>query len=125
MTGSLRKLLASELQMEEREIDEDMEFVELGLDSIIGVTWIRKINQRYETGIEATKVYSYPTLRQLSRYVKEEAEKLGKLGKVAGVRAAGVQAKPIAEKKPIAQKPIAEKEWRREKRESRGVQGGS
>ena len=122
VTGSLRKLLAGELQMEEKEIDEDMEFVELGLDSIIGVTWIRKINQRYETGIEATKVYSYPTLRQLSRYVKEEAEKLGKLGKEAGVRAAGVVAKPIAEKKPIAQKPIAEKEWRREKeRESWGT----
>ena len=56
-----------------------VQFVDLGLDSISGVTWIRKINEKYHTSIEATKVYSYPTLAQLGRYVKEEAEKHGTL----------------------------------------------
>ena len=50
-----------------------------GLDSIGGVTWVRKINETYQTSIEATKVYSYPTLAQLSRYVREEAETQGTL----------------------------------------------
>src|ERR1041385_5845675 len=48
-------------------------------DSITGGTGVRKINERYQTSIEATKVYSYPTLRQLSRYVEQEAQKNGKV----------------------------------------------
>jgi acyl transferase domain-containing protein/enoyl-CoA hydratase/carnithine racemase/acyl carrier protein len=77
ITASLKTLLANELQMRESDVDDNAQFVDLGLDSISGVTWIRKINEKYHTSIEATKVYSYPTLVQLSRYVKEEAEKLG------------------------------------------------
>src|SRR5205085_213767 len=76
---TLKTLLANELQIRESDLDERAQFVDLGLDSITGVTWIRKINQTYQTSIEATKVYSYPTLTQLSRYVKEEAEKHGTL----------------------------------------------
>ncbi|NOU17184.1 MAG: SDR family NAD(P)-dependent oxidoreductase [Bacteroidales bacterium] len=76
VTASLRQLLAQELHLQEHEIEENTQFVDLGLDSITGVTWIRKINEKYKTSIEATKVYSYSTLSQLSRYVKEEAEKL-------------------------------------------------
>jgi acyl transferase domain-containing protein len=41
------------------------------------VSLIRKINEKYKTSIEATKIYSYPTVAQLSRYVKEETEKHG------------------------------------------------
>ncbi|MBO0798972.1 MAG: enoyl-CoA hydratase/isomerase family protein, partial [Blastocatellia bacterium] len=77
ITEALRMLLADELQMRESDIDENAQFVDLGLDSISGVTWIRKINDKYHTSIEATKVYSYPTLVQFSRYVKAEAEKQG------------------------------------------------
>jgi 3-oxoacyl-(acyl-carrier-protein) synthase/enoyl-CoA hydratase/carnithine racemase/acyl carrier protein len=79
VTATLKMLLADELHMQESDIDEDVEFIDLGLDSIGGVTWLRKINERYHTSIEATKVYSYPTLAQLSRYVKEEAERQGTL----------------------------------------------
>jgi len=79
VTASLRKLLTQELNLHEGEIEENAQFVDLGLDSITGVTWIRKINEKYGTSIEATKVYSYPTLAQLSLHVKGEAEKLGTL----------------------------------------------
>ncbi|HET8890470.1 MAG TPA: beta-ketoacyl synthase N-terminal-like domain-containing protein [Candidatus Angelobacter sp.] len=81
VTATLKALLANELQMRESDIEEDVEFVDLGLDSISGVTWIRKINEKYHTSIEATKVYSYPTLTHLSRYVKEEAERHGTLSR--------------------------------------------
>ncbi|HET8798630.1 MAG TPA: polyketide synthase, partial [Thermoanaerobaculia bacterium] len=81
LTATLRTLLAQELQMQEVDIDEAAQFVDLGLDSITGVTWIRKINEKFRTAVEATKVYSYPTLTQLSRHVHEEAEKQGSLPK--------------------------------------------
>jgi acyl transferase domain-containing protein/acyl carrier protein len=74
---NIRIFLADELQMKENEIDEDAQFVDLGLDSITGVTWIRKINDKYKTSIEATQIYNYPTLTQLGTHIKEEMEKLG------------------------------------------------
>ena len=76
---NLKTLLAQELHMEEGEIEEDSQFVDLGLDSIIGVTWIRKINEKYKISINATKIYSYPNLIEFSCYVKEEVKKLGVL----------------------------------------------
>ncbi|HEX4714908.1 MAG TPA: beta-ketoacyl synthase N-terminal-like domain-containing protein, partial [Ktedonobacteraceae bacterium] len=81
ITGTLRALLANELQMADSDIDEQVQFVDMGLDSIAAVTWVRKINEKYQTKIEATKVYSHSTLSQLSRHVKEEAEKQGTLSR--------------------------------------------
>ena len=45
--ADLKSLLAGELHLEEEEIDEDSQFVDLGLDSIVGVTFIRKINEKF------------------------------------------------------------------------------
>ncbi|UII31931.1 SDR family NAD(P)-dependent oxidoreductase [Fulvivirga ulvae] len=90
--ATLKAMLAQELHMEESDIDEDSQFVDLGLDSIIGVTWIRKINEKYKVQINATKVYSYPNLKQFSSYVKEEAEKSGTLP---------VEVKPAQESQPV------------------------
>jgi acyl transferase domain-containing protein/enoyl-CoA hydratase/carnithine racemase/NAD(P)-dependent dehydrogenase (short-subunit alcohol dehydrogenase family)/acyl carrier protein/2-polyprenyl-3-methyl-5-hydroxy-6-metoxy-1,4-benzoquinol methylase len=74
---SLRQLLARELHMQPEDINERAQFTDLGLDSITGVTWIRHINVHYGTSIEATRIYSYPTLAELARFVKSEAEKAG------------------------------------------------
>src|SRR6266498_923953 len=92
----LKMLLADELQMRENELDENVEFVDLGLDSISGVAWIRKINEKYQTSIEATKVYSYPTLTRLGRYVKEEAEKHGALSRPGATPAAPSEGSPLS-----------------------------
>ncbi|MBD3316536.1 MAG: hypothetical protein GF344_12175, partial [Chitinivibrionales bacterium] len=54
--ATLKKMLADELQLGVDEIDEEEKFVDLGLDSITGVTWIRKINEKYKKAIEATKI---------------------------------------------------------------------
>ena len=69
LSASLRRMLAQELHMAEDDIDEHRQFVELGLDSITGVTWVRRINASHGTKIEATKVYSHPTLAEFSRFV--------------------------------------------------------
>ncbi len=72
----IRRLLAEELHMRVEDADEDTQFIDLGLDSITGVTWMRKINERYGTSILATKVYSFPTLTKLAGYVRDEIARL-------------------------------------------------
>ncbi|MDQ3510175.1 MAG: polyketide synthase dehydratase domain-containing protein, partial [Pseudomonadota bacterium] len=100
---ALKDLLAAELQMNAAQIDEDTQFVDLGLDSITGVTWIRRINAAYGTRIEATKVYSHPTLRQFCAFVVERVALLSAVG-TQFVANAAKPATPAAEP---ASSPIA------------------
>jgi acyl transferase domain-containing protein/enoyl-CoA hydratase/carnithine racemase/acyl carrier protein len=67
---TLAELLARELHLERNEIDLDTQFNDLGLDSITGVTWIRKVNETYGLSLDATIVYTYPTLNRLAQHVK-------------------------------------------------------
>nr|WP_226001950.1 SDR family NAD(P)-dependent oxidoreductase [Paenibacillus sp. BJ-4] len=64
--------LAQALYIDRSDIDSDKNFVDLGLDSIIGVEWIRNINKHYHTSITATKVYDYPTIRDFSKFLEKE-----------------------------------------------------
>lgn len=73
--ATLKKMLAEELYMDESEIPNDVQLVDLGLDSITGVTWIQKINSEYGTSLAATKVYAYPTLSEMSEYVQNKTKK--------------------------------------------------
>ncbi|NKB23495.1 MAG: PfaD family polyunsaturated fatty acid/polyketide biosynthesis protein [Kiritimatiellae bacterium] len=66
---------AQALYMKQSDIDIDKQFVEMGLDSIVGVEWIQTINKTYSLHIPATKVYDYPSIRELARYMKRELEK--------------------------------------------------
>jgi acyl transferase domain-containing protein/enoyl-CoA hydratase/carnithine racemase/acyl carrier protein len=75
--ATIKQLLAQELHMQARDIDPDTAFVDLGLDSITGVTWMRRINETYKTSIQATKVYGHPTLNQLAAYIGDEIARTG------------------------------------------------
>ncbi|HKO59093.1 MAG TPA: beta-ketoacyl synthase N-terminal-like domain-containing protein [Thermoanaerobaculia bacterium] len=75
VTATLRTLLAAELQLRESDVDDNAQFIDLGLDSVSGISWIRKINEKYRTALEPTKVYTYATLAQFSKHVAEEAKK--------------------------------------------------
>ncbi|HEU4887433.1 MAG TPA: SDR family NAD(P)-dependent oxidoreductase [Thermoanaerobaculia bacterium] len=107
VSAVLKTLLVNELQVRESDVEEHVQFVDLGLDSISGVTWVRKINEKYQTSIEATKVYSYPTLAQLSRYVKNEAEQHGTLAAVATPVPSSVIPVAVAASLPVAMKIAA------------------
>ncbi|SAL32898.1 polyketide synthase [Caballeronia udeis] len=100
---TLKRLLASELHLHPDEIDESAQFMDVGLDSITGVTWVRKINERYGINIEATKVYSHPNLVEISAVVRQEADRAGTLAPAAAMQAAMVP--PAAG--PVASAPIA------------------
>ncbi|MES2350962.1 MAG: polyketide synthase [Pseudomonadota bacterium] len=73
--AGLKALLAQELQIAEEDIDDDMQFVDLGMDSVSGVTWMRKINEQYGTALDATKIYSHPTIRQLATQLNQEMDR--------------------------------------------------
>ncbi len=70
--------LADALYIKQSDIDLDSQFIDLGMDSIIGVEWIKTINQKYGLSIAATKVYDYPTIREFSEFLVSELAKHNK-----------------------------------------------
>lgn len=102
LRDTLRELLAEELFMDASQIDGKQKFIDIGLDSITGVNWVRKINARYGLSINATKVYGYPTLEEFSQHVLDEASRSGLL------EAGGSQATPpVAVQTPAPVAPAA------------------
>ena len=77
---SLKQLLANALYLEISEINYHQKFIDLGLDSVVGVEWIANINQKYGLNIKATKLYDYPTLVDLTNYIVQILEKSQKEG---------------------------------------------
>jgi probable biosynthetic protein (TIGR04098 family) len=57
------------LYLEECEIDERQTFVALGLDSILGVELVKKINKKWMLSMPASQIYSYPNISELSSYI--------------------------------------------------------
>ena len=64
-----------ELYIEPEEIDVEMNFTDMGLDSIIGVEWIRSLNKKYGTSISTAKIYQYSNLIEFAKYVLSELNK--------------------------------------------------
>ncbi|NES76653.1 MULTISPECIES: type I polyketide synthase [Okeania] len=75
---TLKKSLAEALYTDISEIEEDKKFVDLGLDSIVGVEWITEINKTYNLNIKATKLYDYPTLLDFAKYIADTLLTQGK-----------------------------------------------
>ncbi len=64
--------LAEALFREPGDIGLDIRFIDMGMDSIVGVNWIQKINKRYGISIAVTKVYDYPTISEFSKFIEKE-----------------------------------------------------
>ncbi|WP_228552529.1 acyl carrier protein, partial [Paenibacillus polymyxa] len=71
----LIKSLAKSLSMDEKDIGRDDKFIDMGLDSIIGVEWVQDVNKRFGTAISATRVYDYPNIKEFSKYLAKELSK--------------------------------------------------
>lgn len=63
--------------MKPERVDDEKPLVDMGLDSIAGVTWIRRINDHYGLSIAATEVYNYPTLYALATHVLQKGKQQG------------------------------------------------
>lgn len=66
--------LASALYLEPNEIDADKSFIDIGLDSIVGVEWIKTINKKLEIELSSTKIYDYATINALAKYIYNQLE---------------------------------------------------
>ncbi|MEW9702710.1 beta-ketoacyl synthase N-terminal-like domain-containing protein [Paenibacillus sp. SI8] len=64
--------LANTLGVPSKFLDIDTKFVDMGLDSITGVEWIREINDRFGLSVKTTKIYDYPTIRELVKLFEKE-----------------------------------------------------
>jgi acyl transferase domain-containing protein/acyl carrier protein/SAM-dependent methyltransferase len=73
----LTRSLADALYVEEGDINGDKPFIELGLDSVIGIEWVNSINEQYAITLRASCIYSYPTIRLLAGFLQEELLKQG------------------------------------------------
>jgi acyl transferase domain-containing protein/NADPH:quinone reductase-like Zn-dependent oxidoreductase/acyl carrier protein/SAM-dependent methyltransferase len=65
----LSQTLGLALYIDDVNLDRETLFVELGLDSIIGIEWVRAINEKYKISISATTIYEYATIRRLSQFL--------------------------------------------------------
>ncbi len=69
LQDELLSSLAKALFMEESEISLDKPFLEMGLDSIVGVEWVNAINKKHGLTIPANQVYEYPSLRKFTDFI--------------------------------------------------------
>lgn len=64
--------LAKALYMRPEDVELDKKFSDMGLDSIIGVEWIKALNKKLGTSLKATIVYDHPDIRSFERYLDSQ-----------------------------------------------------
>jgi len=98
--------LAEALYMKPSDVDADKQFIDMGMDSIIGVEWTKSINKKYGITISATRVYDYPNIRELAVFLEKELNKQGKQSLTNLETSASHQASPKFSLQPITLLPI-------------------
>lgn len=66
----LEKIITRILQNNTEDINSNITFKEMGVDSIIGVEIIRELNQAFNIKLEAIELYNYPTIETLAKYIQ-------------------------------------------------------
>jgi aryl carrier-like protein len=66
---TLKRLLADTLGTEPSHLHEDKSFSEMGLDSILGMEFISKVNRQFGTDLKADSLYEHVCLSQLLPHV--------------------------------------------------------
>ena len=69
LARQLRQGLAQALYADAAEIDPDRPFIDLGLDSVVSVEWVRWVNSQFRLSLSAAVLYDYPTLTAFARYL--------------------------------------------------------
>lgn len=72
LCDALKDSLAKALFLEIEDIDVDQTFVDMGVDSLVGIDWIRSLNKTYDVAIRVTKIYDFPTLNSFTEFLAQE-----------------------------------------------------
>jgi polyketide synthase PksN len=68
-------IVSNNLHISEGELSYDVNFKDLGVDSINGIEMIRDINNKFAINLDAVVLYDYETVAKLSEYVLEQLSK--------------------------------------------------
>ncbi|MCP4401849.1 MAG: SDR family NAD(P)-dependent oxidoreductase, partial [bacterium] len=71
LTTSLSEIL----YMKRDDIDPEKQFIDLGMDSIIGVEWMHSLNQQYGISMIATQLYDHPNIREFAEFLSKKIDK--------------------------------------------------
>ncbi|WP_434629662.1 SDR family NAD(P)-dependent oxidoreductase [Chromobacterium sp. CV08] len=66
---ALRELLAECLLVDVGSLDEKSSFLDMGVDSILGVELVRRLNRQFELKLSASVLYDYPCIDDLARHL--------------------------------------------------------
>jgi amino acid adenylation domain-containing protein len=69
LMGQLQQLVAGALYLKEGQVLNDKKFADLGLDSILAVELVKRINSETGLNLPSAILYSYPTVQQLATYI--------------------------------------------------------
>jgi acyl transferase domain-containing protein len=72
MVNELKQMLADVLYRDPSDIDPVKPFMEQGLDSILGVEFVKLLKDRYQISLRASSLYNYPSLQDLAVYLQEQ-----------------------------------------------------
>ncbi|WP_281988846.1 SDR family NAD(P)-dependent oxidoreductase [Aquimarina aggregata] len=70
----LKTLLSDALSLPVEQLKTTQKFIDLGLDSILGVELIKEINKEFNLNLSATDVYDHPTIDKLSDFLLQSIQ---------------------------------------------------
>ncbi|MBC7136757.1 MAG: hypothetical protein H5U25_14095, partial [Oceanibaculum nanhaiense] len=107
--GEIVATLAEELMIEASDIRDSSGFLDLGLDSILAVTWLRRLNGLFGIDLPATSVYAHPTVGDLAAHVAKllPEDALAQPESPAQPEPAPVAAAPVVAAPVIAEPVVA------------------
>lgn len=65
--NQIKRLLSDVLYIDNHDFDENKTFLDLGLDSILAIEMVKKLNEIFKISIKTNTLYSYPTVNKLSK----------------------------------------------------------
>lgn len=66
----MKEKISEEVEVEVAKIDADIEFKNLGLDSISSMFMINDLEEKYKIQLKALHLMEYPTIRTFAEFVK-------------------------------------------------------
>lgn len=96
LEGWLQETLGRVLKLAARKIDPDRPMGTMGLDSLMGIEFVRRLSSALEIPVPATVVFNYPTIRLLARQLLQR------------LNLADAEAAPVAETVKIAASELPE-----------------